>query len=820
MNINLTITPNKTVLPNCLYRGFGMVSANNSSRLLIDYKYEHPDRYNELLRLMFTEEGLNICHLKIELGADINSSSGTEPCTMRHKDEHPVVRRGANFQLAADAKKVNPDITLDMLYWSEPRWVTDSGSESLRYEARYKWFKDTLNSAYETYGLKFDYISPNRNERTIEPEWIKYCAKKLKSETDCLYDFSAIKIVAADEEGSWRIADLMLNDEELLNAVDIVASHYTSHGTENTRRLSEEYQKEIWFSEGCPPMKYAQGASNFEESGLGGINGVLDIANRIIAMYPCGSMTMYEFQPVIAAYYDGVTYGYKHLLIANEPWSGFYKADSGFYMALHFSKLIRKGWEFADSACFCDGEKSSDGHALINTRKSCLAAYDRETGDYSVVICNSTDEEQIYKINVHSLKKSDHLLNVYETSGNSYFKTADSITPEKIEDGCRFEIKIAPFSLVTVSTLAAEKSNVPSVRSAVLSLPYIDDYNYPQTRLLETAGAPKYTTDQGGAFEIVKKDGKNVLMQMITAETKAEEWGETPLPTTSFGDDRWYNYSVSVNVQLDQSDDPDGNFAGVGLRYNSACKGVSGYSLLLYQNGKLVARQNDQVRRFGGVDFDTKKPHNLKLNACYNKVECFVDGILLSRYSATDMCLSAGRAAFYSAYQQNVFFDFKAEPITPYPYVKRFDDSDPEFTYYGKWEHNTMSGFSDYKRTVSRGKAGSGLKFTFKGTGFAFFSENKDYSFAMLLLDGKKIENLQAPPDDMKSHIAKQTTSCEVREMNRQVFENIGMIPTERREHIFWMCGLPDTEHTVEIVILRGELTIDGAEVFSADLNP
>ena len=39
------------------WRGLGMVSANNTSRLLIDYKAQHPERYNELLRHIFTK-----CH--------------------------------------------------------------------------------------------------------------------------------------------------------------------------------------------------------------------------------------------------------------------------------------------------------------------------------------------------------------------------------------------------------------------------------------------------------------------------------------------------------------------------------------------------------------------------------------------------------------------------------------------------------------------------------------------------------------------------------------------------------------------------------------
>ena len=120
MTVNIDMTT-ASLAENTLYNGFGLISANNSSRLLLDYKYEQPERYDEILNYLFGEDGLNISHIKVEMGADINSSSGTEPATMCSADEKADVTRGAGFQLAADAKKLDPDITLDMLWWSEPR---------------------------------------------------------------------------------------------------------------------------------------------------------------------------------------------------------------------------------------------------------------------------------------------------------------------------------------------------------------------------------------------------------------------------------------------------------------------------------------------------------------------------------------------------------------------------------------------------------------------------------------------------------------------------------------------------------------------------
>lgn len=233
--VNIKIDGSKAnTSENLLYRGQGMISCNGSSRLLLDYKEKNPERYNKILEHLYGKNGLKFTHFKVEMGADVNTSSGTEPTTMRYEDEKADVTRGAGFQLAADIKKINPDVTLDMLWWSEPKWVSDSSDV---YAARYKWYKQTLDAAYETYGLVFDYVSANQNERAVDTDWIIYLSKTLKSEKDCPYDYSEIKIVAADECGTWGISRLMMKNKELCDAVDVIGSHYTSFTDDTTKSL-------------------------------------------------------------------------------------------------------------------------------------------------------------------------------------------------------------------------------------------------------------------------------------------------------------------------------------------------------------------------------------------------------------------------------------------------------------------------------------------------------------------------------------------------------------------------------------------------------
>lgn len=772
---------------NFLYRGHGMISCNGSSRLLLDYKAKAPESYQQILEYIYGKNGLKFTHFKVEMGSDVNTSSGTEPAVMRYDGEKADVTRGAGFQIAADIKKINPDVTLDMLWWSEPKWVTNAEDVNA---ARYKWYKETLDAAYETYGLEFDYVSANRNERGVDTEWIIYLSKALKSEQDCPYDYSKIKIVAADECGTWSISREMTNNDELCDAVDVIGSHYTSYADTFTKLLAEKKGKEIWFSEGSPPMSYAQSVYRFDEgnSGLTGINGVLDVANRMITMVSGGYMTLYEYQPAVAAYYDGVTYCQKQLITANTPWNGCYELDSGYFMDLHFSQFMDKGWSFIFDACNADGKAGGDGHAIVDTTYTYMTACSRE-GDHSTVITNTTAEPVTYSFEVTNLAKSDSDVFVWETRGPesgqeynaNYFKRVDTISPE----GGKFTVTVKPYSIVTVSTV-----DVPEIEyktpsksdNTVMPLPYADDFDYADDFLSARGGAPLYTTDEGGAFEVAEKDGKKVLMQKITYDIKADEWGFTPEPVTNFGDDRWYNYSVSADVLIDG----EKSYAGVGLRYILADSGMSGYGVTLYNDGSWLFITGKKAVKGGIVeDFDSAEWHNVKLSALYDDVEVYIDGKRVLVYKSENGGYSAGRAALYSSYNNCCFHNINIEATDDIqPYVNKLDNFDIAFTYSPDgWEHNTMDSFKNYRRTVSKGIEGAFAEVKFSGTG--------------LLLTGV------------------QSKDCVISvEIDGDVTEENHAVPvTSNRQSIYAARGLEDGRHTLKFTVKSGECTIDAAQV-------
>lgn len=786
---------NANTLENMLYRGVGMVSGNNSSRLLLDYKAENPDAYWEIMNYIFGKNGLEVAHLKLEMGSDINSSSGTEPSVMRSADETADVTRGAGYQLAADAKTINPDLTLDMLWWSEPRWISDSDDV---YAARYKWYKNTLDAAYDTYGIKFDYVSATQNERGRDNGWIVYLSQHLKSEPDSRYDYSAIKIVAGEEVCTWQAAAEVLKglrdgDATLSDNIDVLGSHYTSSSTDHAQELAREYGKELWFSEGSSPMAYSEGAWRFDEgnSGLTGINGALDIANRYISMYPQGGMTLCQFQPVVAAYYDGVCYCQKQFINACDPWSGYYTLDSGFYTMLQFTQFMDKGWSFVDGACYADGVPGGDGHAMVDEKYSYMTTCSPDKSDYSTVITNTTAEPLTYEFEVSELANAGSEVHLWETRGpdggaynENYFKNIGSVTPEENGGKYTYTVTVKPYSILTVSTIdlpETEYKNPERSERTILELPYSDDFSYAgygDDFLASRGNAPRYTTDEGGAFEV--NDG--VLVQQITAAEKANEWGWTPDPTTNFGDDRWYNYSVSAKVIFADSDNAAGNYTGVGLRYIQGHAGASGYWLKLTQSGDWSLWENSDILRSGKSTADTSAPVELKIEAVDNNVKCWINGEQVCDYTAEGSFLGAGRAAFFSSYDRNGFDDLVIAPAeVAETYITRFDNTDLMFDYTGEWNHNTMSSFKNYKRTMSSAKAGCSFAVDFTGTGIAITGGGKDASVTYTLDGGEEV--------------AYTVPSTGMREVN------------------FMLKGLENGEHHLNVTVTDGTYNVDGAEV-------
>ncbi|MCM1334538.1 MAG: DUF1080 domain-containing protein [Bacteroides sp.] len=788
-----------------VYRGLGAVTGNNSSRLLLDYKAQNPDAYWEIMNLLFKPDyGAGLSHIKIEFGSDVNSSSGTEPSIMRSADEEADVTRGAGFIFAADALTINPDITVDLLRWGEPKWVTDAFdvSQENGFEARYKWYKAALDGAYDKYGMKFTHISADMNEADkIDTEWIIYFADRLKNENDQRYNYGEIKIIASDEVGSWKIAKEMTENEALRDAVDILAEHYNTWANESVKDLNINYGKEVWYTEGVASTNIARLAVTSNGSGLNGANGSLDVCNRIINGYYNGKMTMYEYQPAVAAYYSGAKYFPKSLLNAQNPWSGYYEADSGIWTSAHFTHFIKNGWRYVDSACYGDGKES---HSITETTNNYMTVTDTETGNYTLVICNDSEEQRNYTFTLENMEKADAPVTVWETRGpdegqdynENYLKKLGTYRPAETDGKYAFSIEVKPYSIVTVTTLDKDGEIAVSdckYEDAPLDINYTDNFEYSDEFLAERGGAPLYTTDYGGAFEVAEVDGNKVLTQKINADNKPTDWRfrGTPNPITSLGDDRWSNYSAEIDFRFDESGSGDDNYIFLGCRYLCAeintNTAENGYELKIYPSGKWEIKANSSSVLNGNIEgFDAGAWHTVRLTADGNLLTAAIDGAKIAEYTDEKAHNNSGRVSLGSGLYNNMFDNLKVSPVGDDHTITRIDDHDARITYTGDWDRTVPDGYVHFNRTRSKAAVNEestdekSFDFSFVGRRFALIGQTSAAEFDVYV-DGELLEAVS--------------------------------VSGARERQCYYTANVDDGSHDVRIVVKGREFAVDAIEI-------
>ncbi len=796
-----------------IFRGLGCVTGSGSSRLLMDYRREHPVIYHEILKLLFQQDyGAGLSHLKIELGADVNSSSGTEPCVKRSPEEKADVTRGAGFRFAADAKEINPEITLDLLRWGEPYWVTSAFAESKKagFDARYRWYYETLKAAYETYHLTFDFISPDANEpETPDVEWLIYFSERLKTERRAPYDFSKIKIVASDEVGSIKIADFMRENEQLRNAVDVIALHYTAQGSENTKYLHDFYQKEIWCSEGIAPCNVPEFSRIADDSGIIGSNGAVNTAVRIINAYANGRMNLYEFQPAVSAHYDGSCYSPKQLITAREPWSGHYTVDVGLWVSAHFMRFAAPDWQYVPSACFGDGEEQ---HTIWNTTDNYMTLISPHKNHFTMHFANDTETERTYHISLRNMHRLPEMISFVQTSGSpapepvdqNWFRMVKQIPLHHSSEDASFQLTVQPYSILTVTTLdcsdiigTEQLKSIPEQKR--LALPFLLPMN---PEYIQAGQMPPYTTDQGGAFELVQAENQTIyLEQKITKDILPSDWRfrKTPAPVTSFGDDTWMNYQASA-IAYFASPDPN-NYVGIGVHYNSAVttpeSSACGLQLRLYADGKWQLLYMDDLLHEGKTqDYLYAIGHQISIACMGILVFCFIDGhsVYETKLDRTPVVRS-GRMALYSAFYRNRFRTVKAEKLN-FPvaaYVSRTDCFSPFVNYLqneeSQWSLLGMTSYQFYNRTCASGKENAHLSIRFYGNSIHLLGRVKSAELAFWI--------------DQKLY-----TDC------------YPVSSSTYRETFFTLEHLHTGWHTLTMMIRKGSVEFDAFEIPTDDLPP
>jgi len=759
--------------PGTTFKGLGFTSGSGSSKLLIDYKTLHPEIYSEILSLLFKKNyGAELSHIRIELGSDVNSVSGTEPSVMRYENEECNIMRSAGFIIASDAVKINPELTVELMNCGEPFWVKNAFSVGKRngYRARYKWYLETIKSAYRVLGIKFTHISPGRNGEPSDSEWIIYFAKRLKSEKNKFYDYGKIKIISS------LCTEEMLKNETFKKSVDIISFRSVSGTVENTG-------KEIWYCGGKVPGNVPRFSINCDASGITGENSIIDVASGMIRGFAGKKMTMYEFFPAAAGYYSGTSHFPGQLITVNTPWSGHFSINSGFFMAMHFTRFIGKDWRFIDSAC-----SSSEGYiTLMPKNKSGL----------TMIFCNNTSKSKGYSVDLSSCGMDGKVFGIIETKApylNSHYASNwfRQTSHKKLSKG-KIYIEVKSGSILTLTTSdtsfvkGIDTVKRPSEKKKRLELPYSDSFFYPENFSGTRGTLPLLTSDSGGCFEI----SGNLLRQNVRADMLSENsvFRDTPFPVTSLGDDSWVNYSAEIEFFLDTLSED--NYAGIGVHYDSSCAcedtAECGCSVKVYADSHADIYFMDEIVSSVRIDNLNKKRWNkIKILALANIYMIYLNDKFIGDFEEKNILCPCGRVAVLSGFHENKFRNLRVNPVSgTVEYADRIDALSSQISYTREAVGDCEASYKYSNRTNVTLKKYTSFEIEYSGYGFALCG-TVDCAEIDIDFDGHKISD-----------------------------DYIQVGGTRYRQAFYRMKNVGYQNHKIRVTVISGEIILDSVLAFS-----
>ena len=617
-----------------VFDGVGAISGGGgNSRLLIDYPA--PYRSQILDYLFKPHYGASLQILKVEIGADMDSTDGAESSHM-HTATDENYNRGYEWWLMEQAKARNPRIKLAALPWGAPHWVGNGNYWSQDMIAyMIKW----IQHAKSDHNLTIDYVG-GRNEKGYNVQWYKDFKAALRAN-----GLSSIKVVASDDwpkNSLWAVASEMKKDPVLNDAIDIVGAHGPGWGGYPTPDAAS-LGKPLWDSEGHFDEKLP-----FNE-----------MARNINRNYPGGKVTAAIYWPIVSAIYDNLPYDNIGLIKCNQPWSGHYVVTPSVWAMAHTAQFTEPGWQYIDGASGFFNDDHTGAHGSFVTLKS------PDNKDYSVIVETvQAKAAQTIRFSVTGFPKAAlHLWSTDFTSTNSSDWFVKQ--PDIVMAGGQFSLTIQPGYVYSLTTTTGQtKAAVAPPAGAPFPFPFSDNFDsYSAGKL------PKYFSDMYGGFETSacaagRKGG--CLRQVVPAEPTS--WKRTSnRPFTIIGDLDWSDYRVSSDVLLEQPGAVDLIGRITGMSGNDT---PDSYVLRVADTGawsvlKTNTKQPEALLASGTVSaLGVGAWHALSLEFQGSSLVARIDGVAVRTVS--DSAYSKGMAGLgVFGYALAQFDNFKVEPVKP-----------------------------------------------------------------------------------------------------------------------------------------------------------
>ncbi|MFI9643610.1 ricin-type beta-trefoil lectin domain protein [Micromonospora sp. NPDC051925] len=612
------------------FDGVGAVSGGGgNSRLLIDYP--EPQRGQILDYLFKPNYGASLQILKVEIGGDTNSTSGSEPSHSHFRGDLDC-NRGYEWWIMEQAKLRNPNIKLVGLAWGAPGWIgngTFMSQDSIDYHL--SWL-----GCAKQHNLTLDYLTAAQNERLYDANWTINLRTALNNN-----GYGGVKLIFGDDyPGSWNPANVAVNNAALRNAIDVIGGHYpcgylAAQTTCTVSANATNTGETLWNSEG--------GSQDYND-------GAKPLARGINRGYIDGKMTAYINWNLIGATTTNIPWATVGLMLANQPWSGWYAVGKNAWTLAHTSQFTSPGWKYLDSSSgYLGGNRNNGSYVSLKSTNN---------SDYTTVI-ETMDATAAQTLNLNVTGGlSTGAVHVWQTNLNSnntadHFARAADITPS----GGAYSLTVQPGYLYTITTTSGGgKGTATSPAQGQLSLPYSDNFDsYPAGKLA------KYLQDNQGAFETATCGAGRAGMCLRQSSPMAPiTWKTLADPSTYGGNLNWNNYTVSADVLLEKS----GYVQLEGRVGNQTLDPVSAqnaYFLRVTDGGSWSILRNNTSNqlttlRSGTVAaLGTNRWHSLALGFSGSTITATVDGATVG--TATDSSFGAGLVGFGTSQGQTAQFD-------------------------------------------------------------------------------------------------------------------------------------------------------------------
>ncbi len=709
-----------------LYDGIGGLSGGGgTSRLLWDYPEQQRD---EILDYLFKPNyGASLQILKVEIGCDANSTNGAEASHMRSRID-PNYNRGYEWWLMEQAKLRNPNIILYGLEWGAPGWFSGGfwSQDNINYII--SWIKH----AKSEHNLHIDYVG-GWNESGWNKTWFENLKKAL------LANGLTTKVVAADNSPGWNVAADLTSDSTFKSCVDIMGVHYPCGWMTSEQTCSDNTYTTVAEGLGIPVWASESGSQNYDA-------GAIPLARALSRDYIDSKMTAYINWSLIAAWYRTLPYYGDGLMLADEPWSGFYHVGKSIWVMAHTAQFVQVGWQYVDSASgYFGGNRANGSYVTLkspdNKNYSIIVetvdASAPQTATFSVTGGLPTDVVHIWSTNLNSTNSSD------------YFVDDSDIVPVNGSYTVTFQ---RGYVYTISSTTGQMKGNAIPPKSQTMVLPFVETFNE------DTLGQiPKYFDSIQGAFEADSaRDGQTgmCLRQEITIPPIEWGGGSPTAPLVVVGDPGWSNYQVSTDALLEGSGYLE-LIGRLGAQAESSPGASQGYHLRVTSGGSWILFKeniggNDTQLASGSASIGLNMWHNLSLWFRGDTVRAYVDSALVA--SINDGTYNSGQVGLLVSKWQNAEFDDFSVDTTGSGGSALITIDDAAlgagidfFDYIGSgWQHCTACGSDLYDQTNSWDNTSNDyVTVEFRGSQLEFYGvKDPKHGIGAVSIDGGAETNI------------------------------------------------------------------------------